>query len=51
MNGVIATLKLGTTEYKISTVKKEACVKFLNDLHQNYRCKPGQNLLARIIYG
>lgn len=39
MNGVIATLQLDATECKISTAKKEACVKFLNGIHQNYQCK------------
>lgn len=43
MNGVIATLQLDTIEYKVSTAKKEACVKFLNGLHQNYPCKLVQN--------
>lgn len=51
MNGVIATLQLDATECKISTVKKEACVIFLNGMHQNYQCKLVQSVLARIIYG
>lgn len=51
MNSVIATLKLDTYDCKIPTVKKEACVKILNGMHQKQQCEFVRNLLARIIYG
>ena len=51
MQSVIATLQLDTIEWKIPNVKKEAYVKFLNGMHQNYQCEFVPNLLFKILYG
>lgn len=48
---MIATLQLDTIEWKIPNVKKEAYVKFLNGMHQNYQCEFVPNLLFKILYG
>lgn len=51
MNSVVAVLCYDTVTYEIPVVKKGACVKFLNDTHQDHQCESFQTLLARMLYG
>lgn len=49
MNNGIAVLQPDTTECKIPTVKKEACVLFQNAVHQNCQYEFVQNIVVRIV--
>lgn len=49
MNNGIAVLQPDTTERKIPTVKKEACILFQNAVHQNWQYEFVQNVVVRMV--